>query len=95
MQWSDGGCESAIADGELGFKETSGTGLLPKNIKNPSACDLDRSTMTSGGKGPRVRGSVEKALSQFENTTVGNFETLEETSGAGPSFKINRISYPG
>jgi len=51
--------------------------------------------LTSGGKGPRVRGSVEKANSQFENTTVGNFETLEETSGAGPSFKINRISYPG
>ena len=51
--------------------------------------------LTSGGQGPRVRGSVEKAHSQFENTTVGNFETLEETSGAGPSFKINRISYPG
>jgi len=24
-----------------------------------------------------------KSLSQFENTTVGNFESLEETSGAG------------
>jgi len=36
-----------------------------------------------------------KSLSQFENTTVGNFESLEETSGAGSSFKINRISYPG
>ena len=51
--------------------------------------------MTSGGQVPRVRGSVEKANSQFENTTVGNIETLEETSGAGSSSKNNRISYPG
>ena len=51
--------------------------------------------MTSGGQVPRVRGSVEKANSQFENTTVGNIETLEETSGAGSSYKNNRISYPG
>ena len=54
------------------------------------------SLMNLGGNtGSRVRGSVEKAHSQFENTTVGNFETLEETSSAGPSFKINRIFYPG
>ena len=44
MQWPDGGYESAMADGELGFKETSGTGPLTKNINNPAACDLDRST---------------------------------------------------
>ena len=44
MQWPDGDYESAMADGELGFKETSGTGPLTKNINNPAACDLDRST---------------------------------------------------
>ena len=74
MQWLDGGYESAMADGELGFKETSGSDPL---VRVPELV------------------SVEKTHSQFENTTVGNFETLEETSGAGPSFKINRISYPG
>ena len=31
----------------------------------------------------------------LKNTTVGNIETLEETSGAGSSYKNNRISYPG
>ena len=72
MQWPDGDYESAMADGELGFKETSGTGPLTKNINNPSACDLDRSTMTSGGQGPRVTSSVE-ASSQVESTTVGEF----------------------
>ena len=87
--------EGAMADGGLGFKGTSGTGPLEKNISNPVACDLDKSTMTNGGQGPRVRGSVEKANSQFENTTVGNVETLEETSGAGPSVKNSRISSPG
>ena len=88
-----------MADGELGFKETSDTGSLAKNINNPAACDLDRSTMTSGGQGPRVGGSVEKAHSQVESTMVGNFETLDETSGAGPSFKNNsnnsKTSLPG
>ena len=67
MQWPDGGYESEMADGELGFKETSGTGPLAKNINNPAAGDLDRSTMTSGGQGPRVRGSVEKAQSVWKH----------------------------
>ena len=48
---------------------------------------LERSTMTNGGQDPRVVGSVEKASSQFESTTVGKFEILEEISGAGPSIK--------
>ena len=30
MQWLDGGYESAMADGELGFKETSGSDPLVK-----------------------------------------------------------------
>ena len=34
--------------------------------------DFERSTMTSGGRGPRVRSSVE-ASSQVESTTVGEF----------------------
>ena len=83
-----------MADGELGFKETSGTGpWLKTSITLQHVIWIE--ALTSGGQGPRVRGSVEKANSQFENTTVGNFETLEETSSAGPSFKINRIFYPG
>ena len=44
MKWPDGGYESEMADGELGFKETSGTGPLTKNFNNPAVCDLDRST---------------------------------------------------
>ena len=35
--------------------------------------DFERSTMTSGGQGPRVTGSVE-ARSHFESTTVGKFD---------------------
>ena len=35
---------------------------------------FERSTMTNGGQDPRVEGSVEKASSQFESTTVGKFD---------------------
>ena len=37
---------------------------------------FERSTMTNGGQDPRVEGSVEKASSQFESTTVVKFEIL-------------------
>ena len=83
--------ESAMARRGLGFKETSGTGSLDKNTNNPATCTLDRSTTTSGGQGPRVNGSVE-AYNKIESTTVGNFESLEETSNAGPSSKNNNGS---
>ena len=75
----------------LGFKETSGTGSLPKNTNNPATGTSDRSNMTSGGPGPGVNGSVE-AYNQMESTTIGNFESLEETSNAGPSYKNNNGS---
>ena len=46
--------------------------------------DFERSTMTSGGRGPRVRSSVE-ASSQVKITTVGKFEVLEVSDAAGLS----------
>ena len=81
--------ESAMVDRDLGFKETGGAGSSVKNkMYNSKSChDFKRSTMASGGQGPRVRGSVEKTHSQFKSTTVGKLKIMEETGGAGSSVK--------